>query len=343
MRDDAAALRQLDRLIWTVIAAVGAIVLAAPIVSTFYLVWSTFVAQALAAAALVTVSSFYRSRRDLQPSSALECTAQVVVFAAVGAPLSYFAASANLPLHDATFDAIDRALGLDWRALLGFMNAHPAVHSAFALSYMSFTVQATTTVLALAFSNRLMELRTFVLAFMFSALVCIAISVLLPGEGIWGYYKLSVADYPAIVPSTREIHLPIIHGLRDGTWRALVGLSAEGIIVFPSFHAALGVIFMVALWPVPVVRWFGVAVNGLMVLATPVDGGHYFADVLAGIVVAVACLWASRAIVRWAGARSSKMAFAEIASPSIVPVDQGSPAAETPAVRGAEQSRVAAE
>src|SRR5437763_2227548 len=197
---DTAALRRLDHLIWAMVAAMAAVVLAAPALSDFHIAWPTFAAPALGALALAAAAWFYRRRRrsDLRLSSGLECTAQVVVFAAVGAPLSYLAASANLPLYDQAFNAIDRALGLDWRSWLDWMNAHTFLHSLFALSYMSFTVQATTTVLALAFSNRLLGLRTFVLAFIFSALICIAISAALPSEGIWGFYKVSAADHPAI-------------------------------------------------------------------------------------------------------------------------------------------------
>ena len=59
---------------------------------------------------------------------------------------------------------------------------------------------------------------------------------------------------------------------------------------------------MVGLWPVPVLRWFGAVVNGLMIFATPVDGGHYFIDVLAGVIIALLCLLAARRIAqaaRW--------------------------------------------
>jgi hypothetical protein len=43
-------------------------------------------------------------------------------------PVSYIAASLNLPLRDAWFDAADRALGFDWLALLGWMDAHATLH-----------------------------------------------------------------------------------------------------------------------------------------------------------------------------------------------------------------------
>jgi membrane-associated phospholipid phosphatase len=295
---DALALRRLDHLIWAVIALVGAVVLVAPAISNFRIEWRTFAAPGLACLVLASLGWFYRRwRSDPRLSSGLSSTAQVIAFAAVGAPLSYLAASANLPLQDHTFDAIDRALGLDWRGLLDWMNAQSAMHPLFTLPYLSFTIQATTTVLALAFSSRFLQLRTFVLAFMLSALVCIAISAIVPAEGTWGFYLLTPADYPAIVPATRELHLPIFHGLRDGSVRMLTGTTSEGIITFPSFHAALGVIFMLGLWPVPVLRWIGVVVNGLMILATPIDGGHYFIDVFAGVAIAVLCLVVARSIV----------------------------------------------
>jgi membrane-associated phospholipid phosphatase len=296
---DVLALHRLDRLIWTMIALVGAIVIAATVVSDFRFEWRTFVAPGLGCLTLALAGWFYRRwRSDPRLASGLNSTAQMIAFAAVGAPLSYLAASANLPLQDHAFDAIDRALGLDWRGLLGWMNAQSALHPLFTLPYLSFTVQATTTVLALAFSNRLLQLRTFMLAFMLSAIVCIAISAIVPAEGAWGFYRLTPSDYPAIVPATRELHLPIFHGLRDGSLRMFTGMSSEGIITFPSFHAALGIIFMVGLWPVPVLRWVGAVVNVLMIIATPVDGGHYFIDVFAGIAIAVLCLAVARRIVR---------------------------------------------
>ena len=48
---------------------------------------------------------------------------------------------------------------------------------------------------------------------------------------------------------------PVFYGLRDGTFRFLVAVGAEGIITFPSLHAALAVIVIAAIWPVAVLRW----------------------------------------------------------------------------------------
>lgn len=298
-RSDIATADRLDRAIWLAIAVVTLVVLSATVFGHFTIAWRTLLMPGAACVALLGGAWFYRHRRpDQRLASALGGTAQIAAFAAVGAPLSYMAASFNARMRDDMFDAVDRALGFDWLGLLHWMNAHPALHTVFSVAYLSFTVQATTTVVALALTGRTIHLRIFLLTFVATAVVTIAVSALLPAQGVWGYYGLTSADYPAIIPATREIHLPIFHGLRDGTFRALTAAGSEGIITFPSLHAALGLIFILALWPVPVLRWIGAGVNILMIIATPVDGGHYFSDVIAGLPIALLCWLAAERFAR---------------------------------------------
>lgn len=293
-RDITQTLQRLDRLIWTLTAAVAAAVLAAPLFSTFAIEWRSFAAPAAATVVLVGLAWFYgRVRPDARLASGLQNTAQVIAFAAVGAPLSYLVASADLPLRDHIFAAADRGFGFDWRALLAWMNAYPVSHRILAPIYLSLTVQMTTAVLCLAFTGRLLRLRVYTLSFVLAALVTIAISGLLPAEGAWPYYGMTAADSPRFTPAVATTWLPVFEGLRDGSFRALTGVGAEGIIPFPSLHAALAVILMLALWPVRIVGWAALLVNLIMVAATPIEGSHYFIDVMAGIVVAVSCFAAA--------------------------------------------------
>lgn len=313
--DEATTLRRLDHLIWTTVAAVAATVLAAPIASRFYIEWNTFAAPVGACLALVAGSVFYRRwRPDPRLASGLENTAQLIAFAAVGAPLSYLAAATDLPLIDHAFDAIDRALGLDWMALLGVMNAHPALYAVMRPVYLSLTLQMTLVTLCLAFSGRLIGLRVYLIAFMLSALATIALSAVLPAAGVWPHYALTQAASPHVMPAVSP-SWPVFDGLRDGSFRALVAVGSEGIITFPSLHAALAVILIVALWPVPVLRWLILALNLLMLAATPIDGSHYFVDVFAGVIVAALSVVAARAIAARVAARS----FAETAIGSKIP------------------------
>jgi membrane-associated phospholipid phosphatase len=267
---------------------------------------------------VITAGYYLRFRAEPKLGSALSGTAQIAAFAAVGAPLSYIAASAGLPLWDDKLVIWDRHLGLDWMAWLAAMNAHPNLHLAFHLAYMSFAVQTTTTVLALAFTNRLIHLRVFIISFMLATVVTIAISTLMPAQGVWGQLHLVTSDYPNIAPATQTSHLAVFLGLRDGSFRELMAQGSEGIITFPSLHAALGLLFMLAMWPVPYLRWVAIVLNLLMIAATPVDGGHYFTDVVAGLAIAAFCrIAATRLIEKRLSAAMEEVNVTE--APSIIP------------------------
>src|SRR5690606_36367265 len=80
---------------------------------------------------------------------------------------------------------------------------------------------------------------------------------------------------------------PVFYGLRDGSHRLLVAVGSQGIITFPSLHAALAVILIAALWPIARLRWIILPLNLAMLAATPIDGSHYLFDVIAGVAVAV--------------------------------------------------------
>jgi hypothetical protein len=330
--DTEAKLTQLNRAIWTGIGAVAVIVLASSVFGPFRLDWASFARTAAVGVALAAGAWYYRTRRnEPQLAAALTSTSQIIAFALVGAPLSYIAASAGFPLWDATFVAWDRHLGFDWAALLHFMNEHPILHIAFAFSYASFPLQATAIIVALAWTRHVLRMRVFVLAFMLTTIITIAISAIMPAQGVWGHLHLSPTDHPAIAPITQSLHLPIFHGLRDGTWRLLTGAGSEGIITFPSLHAALGLLFIVAAWPVPYVRWAAASINVMMIVATPVDGGHYFADVIAGVAIAAAC-W--RVTARFAAdTRNAANGLTALSdAPSIAPHRDGAATrpAETP-------------
>jgi membrane-associated phospholipid phosphatase len=293
------AISRLDAGIWWLIAASAAPVALAIAIGGFEPAWPSFAGPGFALMVLIPGAWCYRNiRNDQRLASALMGTAQVVAFSAIGAPLSYVATALawSFPLQDQFLDLADKALGLDWRAVLAWMNANSEWHPIFRMAYGSITLQASVAILALAFTGRLVWLRVFVLAFIIAALIAIATAAVIPAYGVWGYYGLTPQDHPHIAPVVRDLPVPIIDGLRDGSFRLLLAIGAEGIITFPSLHAAFAIILAAAFWPVPVLRWFGLVLNAVMLASTPVDGAHYFVDIFAGLVVAAVSIALARAV-----------------------------------------------
>ena len=289
---------------WTLIAAAGAATSIGTACTGLSFDGASAGPPLVACLLLVALAALYRGLRpDPRLATTLMCCAQLVAFTACAAPLSYVAASAGRPLWDDALLSWDRALGLDWRSYLAFVNAHPWLGTVCGLAYRSLMPQFVVATAALGFSGRLTACRTFVLAVIVAGLVSIVVSAFMPAMGMFVRLWLHPNEYPNLSPGAVSGYVAHMTGLRDGTLKVISLRSAEGIITFPSFHAALGVILSWAFWRVPWTRWPGLALNVVLIAATPIDGGHYFADVVAGALVAGVAIRAALALDRraWRG------------------------------------------
>ena len=264
------------------------------------------------AALLVGVARFYRVARD-EPRFAATCTAlaQLVLFTAAAGPLSYLAATAARPLQDGLLARADLALGLDWRAYLAWTDARPAIAAVFRFTYDTLMPQLAAALLVLGLAGRHRALRILVWATILSALATIAISGLFPALDCYAAHGIAEGAFPPVDHAGAFGYLADFLGLRDGTVRRIDLRTLEGIITFPSFHAALGALFLWGFWQDRRARWPGLLFEGTMIAGTPIEGGHYFVDVLGGILVAAASLALAARIVAGAGsARSTEPAAA---------------------------------
>jgi hypothetical protein len=246
------------------------------------------------------LSAFYRRCRPNERISAmLTAMQQVALFSAVGVVLSYMVAARAGPFWDASFAAWDRALGLDWLGWLGWLDAHPLVALSLKLAYISLIPQMVAIIVLLGLTGSFAALRITVLAAMIAGLTTILLSGLAPGLTTYAHFGLSPGDYPHLTPAAPFSHVADLTALRAGTLRILVVDQLQGIITFPSYHGALAVVFGWGFSRAPFawLRWPGMLLAGMTLAATPVDGGHYFVDVMAGALIAAASLWiASRSV-----------------------------------------------
>jgi hypothetical protein len=233
-------------------------------------------------------------RRDPQVMFVLGGTAQIVLLTAVMTPLTYVAASAALPMQDASLLAIDRALGLDWASYVGYVDARPGLAALMNCGYAMIRWPIFAIPVVLAALGRYRRIEEFTFAFGLALFVTTLISGLVPAIGVYQQIGLDPATLKHIDPGAYLDQLRDLPPTRAGILRHLELLNLGGIVTFPSFHAASAVLYTWALWPLRWARPLVLLVNGVMLAATPLNGGHYFVDVIAGVAIAVSAIVVAR-------------------------------------------------
>jgi hypothetical protein len=242
---------------------------------------------------------------------------QMTLFTMLGVVLAYALAARDAPLWDVRLAAADRRLGLDWPAILRVADTAPAALRLGKIAYDSLIAQMVLCIVVLSATGRTAALRTAVVAAILSGTVIVAISGVVPAMG----NLFDAARYHHLSPSIAWQERGLISGLRDGSARVLDPGRLMGIVSFPSYHAALPVILARAVRDVRLLRIAAPAWAAITILATPIFGGHYGVDVLAGIGLACMAIAVSPLLVTW----SVSLRFVDQASravpQSVVSVD----------------------
>lgn len=240
---------------------------------------------------LIGVTAFYcYTDGDARLMEFAHFGAQYVGLFAVLMPLSFLAVSTDAPLVDGAFDAIDKAMGLNWVVWTQWVCAHPLLRWAFAIVYGSLPFQQLFCYIhnlhtSANWKNHEMWWVTFL-----SALLTIAVSAALPASDPYVYYGLETADH--------FLHMQDFLGLRDGTLHVIGYTDTQGLVQLPSFHTIIAIMLTYNLRHNR--SLFGAALiwNAALILSCPTEGSHYFIDLVAGAAVAAATISAVRACRR---------------------------------------------
>lgn len=286
---------------WRLLATVTGVVAAGLIATEFYIQpFGYLIGFAIAALywqfGLHNARSLTRSNPKV--SYCLIAIAQMILAVSVLTTLTYLALSTDLPLKDASLLAWDRALGLDFRSYLHFINSHPLTLRVLAPSYGSIGWQMMVVTLALPLSGQYQRCAEFICAFALAFIATTCISALVPALGVYGTLGLHPSDYPHFAPQGYYDTLRDAPLVRAGSLHGLQLLRLVGILTFPSFHAVSAVLYVWAFWPMSRLRWLVIPWNLVMIAATPLGGGHYFVDILAGVLVAAAAIFTALRISR---------------------------------------------
>jgi hypothetical protein len=248
-------------------------------------------------------------RRQPRTFAMLTAIAQMMLVVPAMASISYMTTAAGLPLQDANLLAMDRALGLDFRSYLDFANDRIWLVYILAWGYRAIFWPIWFIVVALPLFGHHRRAAEFICALSIALIITTIVSMVIPAMGVFGALGLTPADHPNIEPQAYYDSLYEIPAIRAGSLRTLDLFALHGLLTFPSFHAASAVLYAYALWPLRWLRLPNLLVNGAMMLATPIGGGHFFIDVLAGIVVAVGSIFVAQRISDILAMRAGRKAF----------------------------------
>ena len=219
--------------------------------------------------------------------------ALILFLSNVASPLQYAAIAVGFPYCDWWLAAADAAIGINVGSLAAWTFAHPAFAGILHVAYDTLLPQFVLAILLLAVSRERERLWEFAFHFHVCAIVTVALLVLFPAVCPPAYYGFR--------PTIDMTHLiGQIKGLHEGTLKVVRFEELEGLVSFPSFHAAGA---MIVTWAVRDRRWVFVPIaclNVLLLASTFVTGVHYVIDVIATVPMIVASVAIyNRYCARW--------------------------------------------
>lgn len=253
--------------------------------------WSTLIPVYLMAGALTGVGVVYRLLgRDEGIAATVFVVAQIVVYSNVAVLDNYLGLELRRPLNDAFLARVDQAMGIDWWGYVVWAKSSPLLGRMLTFAYLTSLPQVAVAIIVLGFTKRLERLDRFTLAFMFSSALTIALWTAFPSFGALPlHYAQGLADPTFELAMSKEEALKLL-ALHVGPTPTLRMEDFTGLIGCPSFHTALAILSVYALWGTPFFGKLAIVLNILVLMSIPADGGHHFADVAVGAAITVLAL-----------------------------------------------------
>jgi hypothetical protein len=216
---------------------------------------------------------------------ALGLTFLVITFTGIRF-LNYLTMSLAYPLADDRLDSWDKALGIDWYAYASGLSRHPAMLPYIEIPYSATIAAVAVIFVALTILGRFERAKEFVTLLFLGAAVTVSVSGFFPAEAAMAHYK---DDHLfAVFGVTAGVyHMQVLHYLRESKDIVLSFADSPGLATFPSFHTIVGLLIVYACRDNIVTLLLAALWTGAMLLATPVYGGHYFIDIIAGSAVTI--------------------------------------------------------
>lgn len=254
---------------------------------------------ALAAWGVMAVAACYLLRAPATPTQhiardAIEGVSLFGLFSLLGAVASYPLAAGHHALVDPELERIDLGLHFHWVSWYEVVAGHPLLQAIERMAYLSIFVTPAIIICHFAWAGRRGKIRRFIATFWIAAVITLTLFPLFPAAGPLATLWHGSTPY---MPLSALYQEQVILALRDHAIQSIDLGALHGLVCAPSFHAASAVIYIATASRIAVLRWPIIALNITMLLATPVEGTHYFTDILSGAAVACIALCLARLLI----------------------------------------------
>jgi hypothetical protein len=245
--------------------------------------WSAALLQLLTLGLLLGVWLVYvltpSRRHKVMFADAVLAMLLLATFTNIAGAAQYPAVALGFPEVDRWLAASDAALGIHVPTLTAWTGSHPIVARVLIFSYFSLLPQFALPILTFGIFYRDRKgLWEYIFHFHFCLAVTLLGVALLPAACAFSYY-----GFESLIDQTHFIdHFT---RLRSGAFTELRVNDIEGMISFPSFHVAGGLMVTWAFRGHR--RWFAAlaVLNTLLIASTVLTGAHYGIDVVATVVL----------------------------------------------------------
>jgi membrane-associated phospholipid phosphatase len=208
----------------------------------------------------------------------------------------YIASRSTLALADSSLARADHGLGLEVPSILHVIAFHPWARTALAFSYDLLFPLMVVAALVPALRFRFSAAKELIVSIVFATLAGAALFALLPAIGPWAAYGFPPSPLQS---QTQALFL----SLRAGSVH-FIDFSEPGVVCFPSFHVLLAILSATALCAVKPLRIPAILIAAMISVSTLTTGWHYVVDVIGGLILAAASIFAAKAFTRWEARRS---------------------------------------
>lgn len=213
----------------------------------------------------------------------------------MGAVSTYPIAAETHGTIDPLLQQIDTALHFDWLAWYRVVADHRSLQILGAAAYQSIYLSPAVILGYCAWADKRAAARGLIASFWLAAVIALTLFRFWPAYGPFASLWHGPVPYPTESGMYEAQLIPL---LRNHLLHEVDLGGLRGLVEAPSFHTASAILYIVAAWPFARIRKPILIVNLVMLVATPVEGTHYLADMIAGASVATIALLVVAALRR---------------------------------------------